>query len=83
VLHRNIKTDREVFLAVIETFREDVVVGVECMFAWCWIADLSAEQGIPFVLGHAFYVKAIHSGKAKNDKIDSRKTAVLFRGSMR
>ncbi len=31
VLHRNIKTDREVFLKTIEPFREDIVVAVECM----------------------------------------------------
>jgi len=82
LLHRNIKTDRQVFLAVIEPFREDVVVAVECMFAWYWIADLCAEEGIPFVLGHALYMKAIHGGKAKNDKIDSRKITVLLRGGM-
>jgi len=81
-LHRNIKTDREVFLKVIEPFREDVVVAVECMFTWYWVADLCTEHGIPFILGHALYMKAIHGGKAKNDKIDSRKIAVLLRGGM-
>ncbi len=81
-LHRNIKTDREVFLKVIQPFRDDVVVAVECMFTWYWVADLCTEHGIPFVLGHALYMKAIHGGKAKNDKIDSRKIAVLLRGGM-
>jgi transposase len=81
-LHRNIKTDREVFLKAINPFREDVVVAVECMFTWYWIADLCAQEGIPFVLGHALYMKAIHGGKAKNDKIDSRKIAVLLKGGM-
>ena len=80
--HRNIKTDREVFLKAIEAFREDIVVAVECMFTWYWIADLCTEHDIPFVLGHALYMKAIHGGKAKNDKIDSRKIAVLLRGGM-
>lgn len=82
LLHRNIKTNREVFLKVIEPFREDVVVAVECMFTWYWIADLCADERIPFVLGHALYMKAIHGGKAKNDKIDSRKIAALLRGGM-
>jgi len=81
-LHQNIKTDREVFLKLIEPFREDVVVAVECMFTWYWIADLCNDHGIPFVLGHALYMKAIHGGKAKNDKIDSRKISVLLRGGM-
>jgi transposase len=34
------------------------------------------------VLGHALYMKAIHGGKAKNDKIDAHKIAVLLRGGM-
>jgi hypothetical protein len=33
-------------------------------------------------LGHALSMKAIHGGKAKNDKIDSRKIAILLRGGM-
>ena len=82
LLHRNIKTDRDVFLKVIEPYQEDVVVSVECMFTWYWIADLCVKEGIPFVLGHALYMKAIHGGKAKNDKIDSNKIAVLLRGGM-
>ncbi len=32
------------------------------------------------VLGHALYMKAIHGGKSKNDKIDSKKIAALLRG---
>ena len=33
-------------------------------------------------MGHALYMKAIHGGKAKNDKIDAHKIAVLLRGGM-
>jgi len=35
-----------------------------------------------FVLGHALYMKAVHGGKAKNDKIDAYKIAGLLRGGM-
>ncbi|WP_425614250.1 transposase [Anatilimnocola sp. NA78] len=52
------------------------------MFAWYWLADLCAEEKIPFVLGHALYMKAIHGGKSKNDKIDSHKIALLLKGGM-
>lgn len=52
------------------------------MFTWYWIADLCDREQIPFVLGHALYMKAIHGGKAKNDRIDSRKIAALLRGGM-
>jgi transposase len=55
---------------------------VECIFTWYWIADLCARQGILFVLGHALYMKAIHGGKTKNDKIDSQKIAAPLRGGM-
>ena len=47
-----------------------------------WLADLCTQEGIPFVLGHALYMKAIHGGKAKNDTIDAHKIAVLLRGGM-
>src|SRR4029450_14097484 len=62
--------------------RDDMVIAVECIFPWYWLADVCAEEGLPFVLGHALYMKAIHGGKAKNDKIDARKIAVLLRGGM-
>ena len=47
-----------------------------------WRADLCAQEGLPFVLGHALYMQAIHGGKATNDRIDSHKIAVLLRGGM-
>jgi hypothetical protein len=53
------------------------------MFTWYWLADLCAAEGIAFVLGHALAMKAIHGGKAKNDKLDSHKIAVLLRGGLR
>ena len=82
LLHRNLKTSPEMFLKAIAPYREDLVVCVECIFTWYWLADLCAREDIPFVLGHALYMKAIHGGKAKNDKIDAQKIAVLLRGGM-
>ena len=40
------------------------------------------REGIAFVLGHALMMKAIHGGKAKNDRVDSLKIATLLRGGM-
>jgi transposase len=82
LLHRNMKTSPETLLKAIAPYREDLVVAVECIFTWYWLADLCAQEQIPFVLGHALYMKAIHGGKAKNDKIDSQTIAVLLRGGM-
>jgi hypothetical protein len=82
LVHRNMKVAPEPFLKAIAPYREDLVVCVECLFTWYWLADLCAQEGIPFVLGHALYMKAIHGGKAKNAKIDAHKIAVLLRGGM-
>ena len=79
LLHRNLRSEPELFLRTIEPYRDGLVVGVECIFCWYWLADLCSRESIPFVLGHALYMKAIHGGKAKNDKIDSHKIAVLLR----
>jgi transposase len=81
-LHRNMKAAPEPFLKAVAPYREGLVVAVECIFTWYWLADLCAQENISFVLGHALYMKAIHGGKAKNDKIDSEKIAVLLRGGM-
>ncbi len=80
LLHRNLRTEPERFLQAIEPYRDGLVVGVECIFCWYWLADLCADEDIPFILGHALYMKAIHGGKAKNDKIDAHKIATLLRG---
>jgi transposase len=82
LVHKNLPTTPEAFLRVIAPYTEDIVVGVECMFTWYGLADLCQKEGIAFVLGHALYMKAIHGGKAKNDKIDAHKIAVLLRGGM-
>src|SRR5215472_3702355 len=82
VLHRNMKAAPEPFLKAIAPYCDGLVVAVECIFTWYWLADLCAQEGLPFILGHALYMKAIHGGKAQNDKIDSQKIAVLLRGGM-
>jgi transposase len=82
LLHRNMKAAPEPFLKAVAPYRDGLVVAVECLFTWYWLADLCTEEGIPFVLGHALYMQAIHGGKAKHDKIDAHKIAVLLRGGM-
>jgi transposase len=82
LVHRNMPATPEALLKAIAPYQEQIVLAAECMFTWYWLADLCADHGIPFVLGHALYMKAIHGGKAKNDKIDSQKIAALLRGGM-
>ncbi len=81
-LHRNMPATPEALLKAIAPYRGQIVLAAACMFTWYWLADLCAEHEIPFVLGHALSMKAIHGGKAKNDKIDAQKIAVLLRGGM-
>jgi hypothetical protein len=82
LLHRNYRAEPDALLRAITPYRQDLVVAVECIFTWCWIAELCSREGIAFVLGHALYMKAIHGGKTKNDKIDSQKITALLRGGM-
>jgi transposase len=70
------------FLKAVAPYRDGLVVAVECPCTWYWLADLCAEEGMPFVLGHALSMKAIHGGQAKHDTIDAHKMAALLRGGM-
>jgi len=79
-LHCNVRAKPCNFLGAIDGFRDDLVVGAECMFTWYWLADLCLDEKIKFILGHALYMKAIHGGKKKDDKLDSEKIARLMRG---
>jgi transposase len=82
LVHKNLPATSEAFLETVERYREGLVIAVECIFTWYWLADLCAREGIAFVLGHALMMKAIHGGKAKNDRIDAFKIATLLRGGM-
>ena len=81
-LHKNFSTKTpERWLIAMQPFAKgDLVIGCETTFNWYWLADLCHDQNLPFLLGHAFYLKAIHSGKTKTDRIDSEKLAMLLRG---
>jgi transposase len=80
LINKNLACDTGQFKRFISKYKDDVVVGVECIFSWYWIADMCSDIGLSFVLGHALYMKAIHGGKAKNDKIDAEKIAYLLKG---
>ena len=79
LVDRNLACQPKEFLKVIAPYRDGIVVGVECMFSWYWLADLCQQENIPFVLGHALYMRLIHGGKGKNDRIDAGKIARLLR----
>ena len=80
VLHKKIDADPDALLELITPYQDNIVIGVECMHCWYWVSDLCLDYAFDFVLGHALYMKAIHGGKTKNDRIDSYKIASLLRG---
>lgn len=83
LLHNNVAATSEDFLRVTAPYREELVVAVECSFTGYWLSALCTRQGLAFVLGHALYRKALQGGKAKKDKLDSHKIAVVLHGGMR
>jgi hypothetical protein len=44
VFDRNLPCRPDPFLAAIAPFRADVIVGVECLFGWYWLADRCQEE---------------------------------------
>ena len=38
LFHRKMPTNREAFEIAVTKYREDLVVAVECVFCWYWIA---------------------------------------------
>jgi len=83
LLHMNIRdNDFEFFLKKIAPWRHDLTVCCECLFCWYWLADACQKAGLEFVLAHALYLKAIHGGKNKNDRIDSEKLTHLLRSNL-
>ncbi len=83
LVHTNIKrNDFGYFLKRVEPYRHDLTVVCECTFNWYWLADACFDANIEFVLAHALYLKHIHGGKNKNDRIDSEKLAHLLRANL-
>jgi len=83
LVHCNVRNnDFQYFLKLIQPYRHSLTVCCECMFGWYWLADACAEAGLSFVLAHALYLRLIHGGKNKNDRIDSEKITHLLRSNL-
>jgi len=52
VCDRNLPCHFGTLLQVIAPFKDGIIIGVECMVGWYWLADRCAEHKIPFVMGH-------------------------------
>jgi len=82
VIHRRVDCDEEKLLRALAPYRKDLVIGVECMFKWYWLSDICDDQDIPFVLGHALEMKAVHGRKSGNDRKDAERIARLLESGM-
>jgi hypothetical protein len=71
LVHRHMSAGPETFLKTMAPYRDKLVVWVECLCTWSWLADRCAPEGLPVILGHALSMKASHGGKAKNEKLDA------------
>jgi hypothetical protein len=82
MLHRHIKASPDALLKAIAPYRDAMVIAVACLLTWSWLADLWAQEGLPFVLGHALSMQASHGGKTTNDTIASQNIAGQLRGGL-
>ncbi len=82
LFHRNMPNNFDIFKRYVKPFLPDMAIGVESSCYYYWLCDACREAGIPFYLGHAFYMKAVHGGKVKNDRVDSKKIADLLRANL-
>jgi transposase len=77
---KNLPAAPEPFLRAVAPFRDGLLVACECMHCWYWLADTCRDQGIAFVLGHAWAMKAVHGQKTKCDRKDAEAIARLLKG---
>jgi hypothetical protein len=44
LLYRNMPTTPEILLKAIAPYRQDLVVAVECLLTWYWLADCASKK---------------------------------------
>src|SRR5262245_23898724 len=77
---RNLPAAPAPFLQAVAPFRDGLLVACEWVHPWYWRADTCRDHAIPFVLGHAWAMKAVHGGKTKGDRQDAAAIARLLQG---
>src|SRR4051812_6270526 len=77
---RNLPAQPEPFLRAVQPFHAGLLVACECVHPWYWLADTCRDHAIPFVLGHAWAMKAVHGPKTKCDRHDAEAIARLLKG---
>ena len=62
VMHRHRQARPAPLLRTVAPDRDDLVGAVACGLPWDGLADLWAQEGMPFVRGHARALPALHGG---------------------
>jgi hypothetical protein len=66
------------FLSAIEGFRDDLVVGAECMFTWYWLADLCLDEKIKFSVGDFLsYARLVTPKQTSDGKVTGHSGAKI------
>lgn len=55
-IDKNIQASPQALMKLIKPHLDDLVIGVEYMFSWYWIADFCEDNGIDVGLGYALYM---------------------------
>jgi hypothetical protein len=67
LVHRTMHAAPAPFRTAMAPDRDGLVGAVEGLCTWEWRAALGAPAALPFVLGHALSMTALHGGQAQND----------------
>ena len=54
MIHQKIAACPDALMKLVQPYIGNVVIGVECMHCWYWVADWCDEQGVDFILRHAY-----------------------------
>jgi transposase len=79
VSRTTMRTRPELVIAYFGQWTEAHRAVVECTTGWYWLCDLLRSHGVPVVLAHAKYLKAISYAKVKTDAVDATTLAQLLR----
>lgn len=81
-VHENIRhNDLNHLKRLIAPYRHDLTLTFESCFMGAWFADFCEDEGLPYVMAHAFYLRSIQGQKHKNDKRDSKELADCLRAN--
>lgn len=56
-LHKNLKTSPDALKKAIKPYLDNLVIAVECMFSYYWIADFCEDNNIEFILLYISFQK--------------------------